>query len=120
VQRSNFTGVGLIFCVQHLPMPKIEDKADDWITLQLRGTQNVTTGFWADWFTGHLNYQIEHHLFPNMPRHSYPYVAARVKALCAKHGVPYNQTTIWGSCVDVVNQLALVAKQYKTALDGSK
>ena len=33
-------------------MPKGEDKQEDWLTLQLNGTQNVTTGFFFDWFTG--------------------------------------------------------------------
>jgi len=98
--------------MNHLPLPKKVDSRDDWITLQLQGTQNVTTGLFADWFTGFLNYQIEHHLFPNMPRHSYPDITDRVRALCAKHDIPYHQTTIWNSFVEIVNKLDTVSYKY--------
>ena|SRR3990167_5309329 len=101
-------------------MPKTEDKQYDWLNLQLRGTQNVSTGAFADWFTGHLNYQIEHHLFPNMPRHRYPEIREDVKALCKKHNVPYTTTTIWHSCVEVVDKLRSVAAKYNAAIKSSK
>ena len=39
--------------------------------LQLESTLNVTPSWFNDWFTGHLNFQIEHHLIPTMPRHHY-------------------------------------------------
>lgn len=39
---------------------------DDWVRRQLRTTQNVEGSYFNNWFTGHLNYQIEHHLFPMM------------------------------------------------------
>ncbi len=38
---------------------------------------------------GGLNYQIEHHLFPTLPRHNLRKVAAAVQALCEKHGLVY-------------------------------
>lgn len=112
-------------------MPKLEDNHDDWVTLQLRGTQNTTHGLVWDWFTGkiflyfafiyfphlfllvgYLNYQIEHHLFPNMPRHRYPEIAGRVKALCEKHNVPYTYTGLWKSFVDVYDKLDTVSVAY--------
>ena len=40
--------------------------------------------------SGNLSHQIEHHLFPDMPSNRYPEVAPRVRALCARYGVPYN------------------------------
>jgi len=46
--------------------------------LQVNATCNVEGGRFNDWFTGHLNYQIEHHLFPTMPRHNYSTVAPLV------------------------------------------
>ena len=45
---------------------------------QVNATCNVEGGPFNDWFTGHLNYQIEHHLFPTMPRHNYSTVAPMV------------------------------------------
>merc|ERR1719409_2460329 len=47
----------------------------DWPSLQMNATCNVEGGLFNDWFTGHLNYQIEHHLFPTMPRHNYAVVS---------------------------------------------
>jgi linoleoyl-CoA desaturase len=40
--------------------------------------------------SGNLGYQVEHHLFPDMPSTRYAEIAPRVKALCAKYGLPYN------------------------------
>ncbi len=39
--------------------------------------------------TGNLSYQIEHHLFPDLPSNRYPEIAARVRALCGKYDLPY-------------------------------
>ena len=39
--------------------------------------------------TGHLSYQIEHHLFPDLPSNRYAEVAPRVRALCERYGLPY-------------------------------
>ena len=43
----------------------------------------------------HLNRQIEHHLFPTMPQFRHPKSAPRVKALFAKHGLPYLERSYW-------------------------
>ena len=96
-----------------MPLPKTVDTQEDWVHLQLGSSQNVTNGAVQDWFSGHLNYQIEHHLFPNMPRHSYPLVKPRVEALCKKHNVPYIETSMWGSFVGVVEKLKSVANVYE-------
>ena len=42
-----------------------------------------------------LNYQIEHHLFPNLPMRQYQMIQPKVKAVCEKHGVPYTQHSVW-------------------------
>ncbi len=39
--------------------------------------------------TGHLCYQIEHHLYPDLPSNRYPEIAERVRALCATYDLPY-------------------------------
>nr|CAD2160885.1 unnamed protein product [Meloidogyne enterolobii] len=43
----------------------------------------------TDWLWGGLNYQIEHHLFPTMPRHNLKKVMPLVKEFCAKNNLPY-------------------------------
>ena len=46
-------------------------------------------------YIGGLNYQIEHHLFPDLPAHRYPELAPRVQAICAKYGLRYNTGSFW-------------------------
>ena len=46
-------------------------------------------GFISGCFTGGLNFQVEHHLFPRMSSGWYPYIAPTVREVCAKHGVRY-------------------------------
>jgi fatty acid desaturase/predicted heme/steroid binding protein len=99
--------------MSHLPMQIDNDDAscnDDWISHTVKTTQNLSGGTFNDWFTGHLNYQVEHHLFPTMPRHNYPLVAPRVAALCAKHGLPLRTRTMWQAATDVVDALEASAK----------
>ncbi|KAK1335789.1 hypothetical protein QTO34_003584 [Cnephaeus nilssonii] len=68
-------------------------------------TCNVEQSFFNDWFTGHLNFQIEHHLFPTMPRHNYQKVAPLVRSLCAKHGLQYVNKPILKAFGDIVRSL---------------
>lgn len=59
---------------------------------QAAGSVNYTTGSdWGDFLQGFLNYQIEHHLFPTLSPLRYQEIQPRVKAICAKYGVPYVQ-----------------------------
>ncbi len=60
-----------------------------WYLRQLLGSANISGGRVVDFLTGNLSYQIEHHLFPDLPSNRYPEIAARVRALCAKYDLPY-------------------------------
>lgn len=62
----------------------------DWYLRQLQGSANFDGPSWFHVATGHLSHQVEHHLFPDIPAWRYPEIAPRVKALCAKYGLPYN------------------------------
>ena len=46
----------------------------------------------VDLALGGLNYQIEHHLFPSMPRANLRRARPLVRAFCAEHGIPYHET----------------------------
>jgi len=37
-----------------------------------------------------LSYQIEHHLFPDLPSHRYPEISTKVQAICERYDIPYN------------------------------
>jgi fatty acid desaturase len=93
--------------MNHIPMDIDFHKgatkdSKDWIRLQLESTLNVHPGAFNDWFTGHLNYQIEHHLMPTMPRHHYPKVKPLIEDLCRKHSIVYRSKTLLGAMGDIV------------------
>ena len=67
----------------------LSDKGDFYLR-QITGSVNYTNGGEIiDYFHGYLNYQIEHHLFPDMTMGSYRKMAPKVQAICQKHGVNY-------------------------------
>ena len=51
--------------MSHLPMDIIHEEDEDWVTMQLRATCNVKSSWFNDWWSGHLNFQIEHQLVEN-------------------------------------------------------
>jgi len=91
--------------MNHIPMKTDYHKGHNWMRSQLESTCNVEQSFFNDWFTGHLNFQIEHHLFPTMPRRNYHKVAPRVRAICEKHGLNYQCKTLLGAFSDIVEML---------------
>ncbi|KAG8147405.1 putative Fatty acid desaturase 1-like protein, partial [Naja naja] len=88
--------------MSHIPMNIDYDQNLDWVSAQLSATCNVGESLFNDWFTGHLNFQIEHHLFPTMPRHNYYKVVPLVKSLCAKHNIKYECKPLLSAFADVV------------------
>ncbi|XP_072841639.2 acyl-CoA (8-3)-desaturase isoform X1 [Pogona vitticeps] len=91
--------------MNHIPMHIDYDRNLDWFSTQLQATCNVKQSFFNDWITGHLNFQIEHHLFPTMPRHNFWKVAPLVKAMCAKHGIDYQTKPLLTGFADIVHSL---------------
>uniref|UniRef100_A0A672NU16 Fatty acid desaturase 2-like n=1 Tax=Sinocyclocheilus grahami TaxID=75366 RepID=A0A672NU16_SINGR len=84
--------------MSHIPMDIDYEKHQDWLSMQLVATCNIEQSYFNDWFSGHLNFQIEHHLFPMMPRHNYWRAAPRVRALCDKYGVKYQEKRLLFCC----------------------
>lgn len=63
---------------------------------QITGSANFKTGGDInDFLHGWLNYQIEHHLWPDLPASQYQILQPQVKALCEKYGIPYVQESVW-------------------------
>lgn len=90
----------------HIPMEiHDDDKLDSWLSLQLKATCNIEKSFFNDWFTGHLNFQIEHHLFPLMPRHNYYKIQPLVQSLCKKHGIDYVVKPLGTALLDILLSL---------------
>ncbi|MFF8842088.1 acyl-CoA desaturase [Streptomyces sp. NPDC015127] len=87
--------LGMAFAPNHkgMEMPDGEH-GKDWghLRRQVLTSRNIRGGAVTDWFLGGLNYQIEHHLFPSMPRPHLALVRPLVRAHCRALSVPYTET----------------------------
>ncbi|ANE81588.1 fatty acid desaturase [Mycobacterium adipatum] len=69
----------------------VEDETrGEWYLRQMLGTANFEVNRLGEISGGHLCYQIEHHLFPDLPSNRLPEVSVRVRQLCEKYDLPYN------------------------------
>jgi fatty acid desaturase len=66
-----------------------EDKAR-WYIRQLVGAANIDGGPLFHVISGNLGYQVEHHLYPDMPSTRYGEIAPKVREICTRYGLPYN------------------------------
>lgn len=99
--------LAFVFVQSHTATATLRGNACGFYTAQLLTTRNVAPGplGLTTWLTGGLNYQIEHHLFPRLPRHAYGAVAPRVRALCAAHDVRYEELGLAASTAVVLRHL---------------
>ncbi|GAB2445792.1 fatty acid desaturase family protein [Nocardia tengchongensis] len=67
-----------------------EETQGEWYVRQMLGSANIQGSKLFHVMSGNLSHQIEHHLFPDLPANRYPEMAPEVRALCEKHGLPYN------------------------------
>nr|WP_235201479.1 acyl-CoA desaturase [Microbacterium sp. CH12i] len=105
--------MGIAFAPNHKGMPIIEAGARlDFFTKQVRTSRNISGGWWVTTFLGGLNYQVEHHLFPSMPRPHLAKAREIVRDYCLSNDVPYTETTILRSyaiVVEYLNRVGLAA-----------
>ncbi|MBW8482765.1 acyl-CoA desaturase [Actinomadura sp. PM05-2] len=82
--------LGSAFAHNHkgMAMPAPGERWDH-LRRQVLTSRNVRGGLVTDWLLGGLNYQVEHHLFPSVPRCSLRRVQPLVRAHCARVGLPY-------------------------------
>mmetsp|Transcript_17799 Transcript_17799/g.44966 ORF Transcript_17799/g.44966 Transcript_17799/m.44966 type:complete len:486 (+) Transcript_17799:177-1634(+) len=74
----------------------VKIKSDEFYLRAVIGSVNFRTGSnFNDYFHGWLNYQIEHHMWPDMSMLAYQRCAPKVKAVCEKYGVPYVQENVF-------------------------
>ena len=99
------------FAPNHKGMPILpaSDKSG-FLRRQVLTSRNVRGGWLTDFALGGLNYQIEHHLFPSMPRPSLRRSQALIAAFCAEHDVPYCQASLPGSYAQVLRYLNVTGK----------
>jgi linoleoyl-CoA desaturase len=77
----------------------------DWYVRQISGSCNFDGSRALHVLSGHLSHQIEHHLFPDLPAPRYAEIAPRVRALCARYGLPYNTGSLWRQYATVVRRI---------------
>jgi fatty acid desaturase len=70
----------------------------------------------VDLVLGGLNYQIEHHLFPNMPRPNLRHAQPLVRAFCQQHGLPYTEASLFASYAEAVRHLHTVGTPLRSAV----
>ena len=90
--------MGCSFAPNHKGMPTLtrEDNVD-YLRRQVLTSRNVRGGRVVDLVLGGLNYQIEHHLFPSMPRPSLRRSQPLIRAFCAEYGLSYAETGLFRS-----------------------
>lgn len=105
--------MGASFAPNHKGMPIIDPNARlDFFSKQVRTSRNIRGGWWATALMGGLNYQVEHHLFPSMPRPHLSKARAIVRDYCASNNVPYTETSLGRSyaiVIEYLNRVGLAA-----------
>jgi fatty acid desaturase len=110
------TGIylGSAFAVNHIGMPLVpRDSRIDFLRRQVLASRNVAGGRLASFAMGGLNYQIEHHLFPHMPRPTLHRARPIVQRFCRDAGIDYNEVTIlraWRLVCSHLNAVGLSAR----------
>ena len=108
--------MGLVFAPNHKGMPMLDGATEiDFLHKQVITARNIFPGFLADYLYGGLNYQIEHHLFPRMPRPHLRKAREIVMAFCRRHSIPYAQTGILQSYWEILKYLDGVGSAVRKA-----
>jgi len=98
--------LGAAFAPNHKGMPIVPATMKlDFLRRQVLTSRNLRGGVVVDFLMGGLNHQIEHHLFPSMPRPNLRRAREYVRAHCAEHGIPYTETSPLESFAIVVRHL---------------
>jgi NADPH-dependent stearoyl-CoA 9-desaturase len=98
----NYWSYAVIFC-GHFPdgaekftVEEFEQETPgEWYLRQMLGSANFHAGPITAFMSGNLCYQIEHHLFPDLPSNRYAEISVRVRALCDEYDLPYTTGPLW-------------------------
>ncbi len=87
--------VGSVFAANHKGMLMVDENDElDFFRSQVLTSRNVKAHPLTDFWFGGLNYQIEHHLFPNMPRNKLRQAHEITRAFCEERFIPYHETGV--------------------------
>jgi fatty acid desaturase len=106
--------LGASFAPNHKGMPLVPKTMKlDFLRRQVLMSRNIRGGVLTDFAMGGLNYQIEHHLFPSMPRPNLRHVQPIVREYCELHGIKYTEVGLFASyriVIDYLNNVGLRAR----------
>ena len=103
--------LGCSFAPNHKGMPILAaTDQSDFLRRQVLTSRNVLGGRLTDLALGGLNYQIEHHLFPSMPRPNLRKAQVMIKTFCQQQDLPYCQSSLAGSFAQVLAHLNAVGR----------
>merc|ERR1712216_1107137 len=91
------------------------DDTDEWFRMQVKTTLNIDCPEYMDWFHGGLQFQVEHHLWPRLPRHNLRRAQQLVKAFCKKHDVTYHNLPWVEAQVELVLHLRKAALKMRAS-----
>jgi fatty acid desaturase len=113
--------LGCSFAPNHKGMPTLTEADElDFLRRQVLTSRNVRGSRFVDFLLGGLNYQIEHHLFPSMPRPNLRRAQPLVRAFCREHDIPYTEASLFGSYAEALRHLHAVGaplRPVRTAAD---
>jgi len=113
--------LGCSFAPNHKGMPLLQPGEKlDYLRRQVLTARNVYGGRWLDVLFGGLNFQIEHHLFPSVPRARLRQLRPIVKEYCAERGVAYHETGLIASYREALTHLHHVGEQLRVGVKASE
>ncbi|MER6997640.1 acyl-CoA desaturase [Streptomyces sp. NPDC000410] len=115
--------LGMAFAPNHKGMEMPDPNGGErWghLQRQVLTSRNIRGGPLTDWFLGGLNYQIEHHLFPSMPRPHLRLVQPLVRAHCRRLGMPYTETGLIESYRQALGHMHEVGEALRADTEGKR
>jgi len=95
--------MGSVFAPNHKGMPILEsDHKLDYLHMQVITARNIKAHPITDFMYGGLNYQIEHHLFPSIPRNKLREAQEVIKSFCREHSISYHETSVLQSYREIL------------------
>jgi fatty acid desaturase len=115
----------IIFC-GHFPNGTLEFTEEEcegeseghWYFRQVLGSANISGGRLFHIMSGNLSFQIEHHLYPDIPSRRYQQIAPQVREICLRYGIPYNTARLsrqFGSVIAKIFRFALPGRSRREA-----
>lgn len=109
--------IASVFAPNHKGMPELDRNTRlSFLEHQIITSRNIADNWFTDFVYLSLNYQIEHHLFPNCPRNKLKLMTPYVKELCHTHGLPFTVVRLRESFRVILNGLSSVVREAEHAM----